>query len=187
MAIRGKKSFEKLTIEEIIYIAGFFDGEGNINIYKIDTKNNTEVQRRLVPKYELSIAIYNTDKGIMEWLSSVFGGYFQVRNRTNTISHKEGWKESYAVRMTSNQAFEFLNLVYPYLRIKKKQADIAIAFQGVKIKKTSRFAKVTSEQLEFFENSYLQLRKVIDSCRWRDNDSTASTRLHPQRLSEKTL
>ena len=28
MAIRGKKTFEKLTIEEISYIAGFFDGEG---------------------------------------------------------------------------------------------------------------------------------------------------------------
>lgn len=187
MAIRGKKSFEKLTIEEINYIAGFFDGEGNINIYKIDTENNRKVQQLRNPKYELSVAIYNTDKDIMEWLHFVFGGYFQTRNRDNNQNQDKEWKESYCVRMTSNQALEFIRLVYPYLRVKKKQADVAIAFQEVKLKKTSRFAKVTSEQLEFFENSYLKLRKIIDCCRWRKNNSTAAKRFHPQRLTEKTL
>lgn len=186
MAIRGKKTFEALTIEEISYIAGFFDGEGNINIYKIDTDNNTNVQQRKCPKYELTVAIYNTDKEIMDWLHSVFGGYLQVRNSKNTTNHKQEWKESYTQKLTSNQALEFLNLVYPYLRVKKKQAEVAMKFQEVKLRKTSRFAKITPEQLVFFESSYLQLRKLIDCCRWRLNNSTAAKRLYPQRLSEKT-
>lgn len=186
MAIRGKKTFEALTIEEVNYIAGFFDGEGNINIYKIDTENNRKVHQLRNPKYELSVAFYNTDKEIMEWLHSVFGGYLQTRNRDNSPKRDKEWKENYCVRMTSNQALEFIRLVYPYLRIKKKQADVAIAFQEVKLKKISRFAKVTSEQLAFFESSYLQLRKLIDCCRWRKNGSTAAKRLHPQRLNETT-
>ena len=179
MAIRGKKTFEKLTIEEISYIAGFFDGEGNINIYKSDTGRGRESGRRITPRYELAIAIYNADK--------VFGGYQQTRNSENTTNHKKKWKESYTQRLTSNQALEFLLLVYPYLRVKKKQADLAIKFQQYRNNKANRFGKISSEQLEFSENTYLQLRNLIDCCRWRNNNSTAAKRLRPQRLSEKTL
>ncbi len=187
MAIRGKKTFEKLTIEEISYIAGFFDGEGNINIYKSDTGRGRESGRRITPRYELAIAIYNTDKDVMDWLHSVFGGYQQTRNSENTTNHKKKWKESYTQRLTSNQALEFLLLVYPYLRVKKKQADLAIKFQQYRNNKANRFGKISSEQLEFSENTYLQLRNLIDCCRWRNNNSTAAKRLRPQRLSEKTL
>jgi hypothetical protein len=181
MAIRGKES---LTSEEISYIAGFFDGEGNVNIYKTDTKNNTEVQQRLCPKYELSVSMYNTDMGIIEWLYEVFGGYFQIKNKGGKPPYR---KESYVVRLGCNKASAFLEMLYPYLKIKKEQAKIAIEFQKVKIDKTSRFAKITPKQLDFFENSYLQLRQLINSSTWQFNNSVAAKRFHPQRLNETTL
>lgn len=183
MIIRGKES---LTIEDLNYIAGFFDGEGNINIYKVDTKNNTTVQRRITPKFELTVSLYNTDKDVMDWLYSIFGGYFQIRNRYNNKNHKKIWKESYCVRLSSNKAIEFLEIIHPYLKVKKQQAEIAIKFQQVKKDKKNRFAKVTEEQLEFFEKSYLQLRETIDSCRNRHNGSIADKRFRPQRLTEET-
>jgi len=183
MVTRGKE----LTIEDINYIAGFFDGEGNINIYKTDTENIRKVQQLRNPKYELSVSMFNTDKGVIEWIHSIFGGSFMTRNRINTKSYNKKWKESYTIRLTANQAKSFLEIMYPYLRVKKTQAEIAIKFQEVKLNKKSRFARVTDEQVCFFENSYQQLRQTIDSCRNRFNGSVADKRFHPQRLTETTL
>ena len=48
-AIRGKK----LNKIELAYIAGLVDGEGCINIYRIDTDYSRNKEKRLVPKFVL--------------------------------------------------------------------------------------------------------------------------------------
>lgn len=106
MITRGKES-------EVAYIAGLFDGEGNINIYKVERTSSKG------PVYDLTIAIYSTNREVIDWLYGLFGGYVQTKNHLKNSGYKSHWKECYSWRLSSNQAQDFLRLVYPYLRIKK--------------------------------------------------------------------
>lgn len=115
MVIRGK-----LSKEEKAYIAGLFDGEGHVFI--------TEDKR---PNYKTSLHILrtgvtNTHKETIEWLFSKFPTTLSKR-----VRHKEHpkWKPCYFWEASSNLAKDFLETILPYLRIKKRQAELAIEFQ----------------------------------------------------------
>lgn len=173
MITRGKES-------EVAYIAGLFDGEGNINIYKVERTSSKG------PVYDLTIAIYSTNREVIDWLYGLFGGYVQTKNHLKNSGYKSHWKECYSWRLSSNQAQDFLRLVYPYLRIKKSQADIAIEFQEVKRTKNGQFVSLTTQQLACYDSYYMKLRQLIDSPRWQRNSSVAAKRFRPQRLIERT-
>ena len=94
-----------MTIE---YIAGFFDGEGTINI----VKNKIRIS---IPQTNLEVL-----ENIKEFLT--FGSIFKEKKR------KEHWKDSWVLYTgNSNDTFQFLNMVYPYLIVKKEKAKEAIS------------------------------------------------------------
>lgn len=106
------------------YIAGLLDGEGCINIYKITTDYIRQKEKRKVPKFVLSVTIYNCDYAVLLWLYRQFGGYLQTRSKRS-----EKWKDAYAWKLSANVASDFLESIKRYLRIKKRQAGLAIQFQ----------------------------------------------------------
>ena len=115
MATRGK-----IPIEDTIYIAGLMDGEGHIFI--------TEDKR---PQYKTSLHILrtgvtNTNKDIIEWLFKLFPT--TISKRIRQPKHPN-WTTCYFWEASSNNALFFLKVVYPYLRIKKRQSVLAIEFQ----------------------------------------------------------
>lgn len=149
--IRGKK----LSQYDLAYIAGLFDGEGCVNIYKIDTKHTKITGRRKNPRWELSTTIYNCDYKIIKWLYDNYGGYLQHRGRKNPK-----WKKSYAWKMSSNQAISFLKGIKKYLRIKEKQTELAIKFQQYRIRKKNKFATLTKKDVKFHEYCWLKMKKL---------------------------
>lgn len=108
---------DKPTEEQIAYIAGFFDGEGCVHIGG----------RRRNTSYNLEVSIANTNKDILLWIQSIYGGYIK-----NVRKAKERHTQCYNWRVVSNQAILFLESIYPFLRIKHNQADGAMAFQSLK-------------------------------------------------------
>lgn len=170
MITRGKN----LKNEEIAYIAGLFDGEGNVNIFMVFTPTMQDQKKN--PKYELSIAIYNTHKPVIDWLYEIFGGYVQTKNATKNSSYKKHWKENYSWKLGATQAKDFLEMVLPYLQIKKEQAAIAINFQTLHSDKTNKFWRNPPERVAEYHAYYLQLRRLIDSPRWQLNKSVAAER-----------
>ena len=50
-------------IKTLAYLAGLFDGEGSINIFKQSNK-----KYRITPCYFLEISIANTHKGVLQWV-----------------------------------------------------------------------------------------------------------------------
>ena len=116
MVIRGK-----ISEVELAYIAGLFDGEGHvfITIKKSTNKMRTQV-------HVLRVGITNTYRDVIEWLYELFPTYLYKR-----IRHKDHptWKPCFFWETSSGNAMDFLKIIYPYLRIKKEQAQLAIEFQ----------------------------------------------------------
>lgn len=92
---------------ELAYLAGFFDGEGNIGIYY-----NHGV-------YHMVIRIVQKNPTILRSLSSV-GKIYQ---------RKDGM---YLWQVSGQRAAEFLGLLLPSLILKHEQAEKAIEFQSTK-------------------------------------------------------
>ncbi len=111
MVIRGK-----ISKIELAYIAGLFDGEGHIFVYKVKQSNT----------YVLSIGITNTYKDVIEWIYKLFPSAIQQRTR---YPNHPNWKPCFFWSTTSDKAKDFLKMIYPYLRIKKEQARLGIDLQ----------------------------------------------------------
>lgn len=107
----------------LAYVAGLFDGEGSIVI----GYNKPDIARgRKVPSYWLQVGITNTDRSLIDWLLSTFGGH--VSDNSHSPSRKNQ-RPCWAWRTMGTQAKVFLQDISPYLRIKKDQALLAIEFQ----------------------------------------------------------
>ncbi len=131
----------KLTREQLAYIAGFFDGEGCVHIGG----------RRQNTSYNLEVNISNTDEDILLWLQSIYGGYLKTVKKA-----KEHHIQCYNWRLASNQAVVFLDSIYPFLILKKHQADGAIAFQSLKGPKGEKQSPILKDAERFI---YESLRK----------------------------
>ena len=96
---------------KLAYIAGFFDGEGNIDISRRrPTTRNPYGQDRL----QLNVVNKYTDS-YKFFLS--FGGKLSIRG--------DGY---YVWRISGKKAGTFLSLIFDYLILKKRQAEYAIEY-----------------------------------------------------------
>lgn len=101
----------------LAYFGGLFDGEGCISIIK--GKNG-----RGNVQYSLRTIVTNTNKYVLQLYQLSFGGCV----REHKSSHIK-WRDCYTWELSSRQAFDFLKTIYPYLVIKRAEADVAFEFQ----------------------------------------------------------
>lgn len=98
-----------ITREDLIWMAGFFDGEGHIDIGKY--KSN---------KYGLLVASVTNMKRDGVTPFRIFGGSIFIANKFNV------WRwQAYG-----GEAKTLLEALLPYLRLKRDTANIAITFQN---------------------------------------------------------
>lgn len=95
---------------KIAYLAGLVDGEGCISI----------VRQNRVDNLCNMLVVGMSDKEGPEMFKEVFGGSVLSRRR------RHNYKVMYTWRVYSRQAARALEILYPYLVIKKKQADICL-------------------------------------------------------------
>ena len=94
------------------YLAGFFDADGTVTAVKYTGQDN----------FYLVVALYNTDLEFLNWAQTICGG--TVYDRPRKDNHKQIQR---MLRLTNmDEQFDFLNQVYPHLRIKKKAVEFAI-------------------------------------------------------------
>ena len=121
-----------ISNEDLAYIAGFIDGEGCVTLAK-QVQNIRGVE--YVVYYPL-LNIANNYKPALDWVKETVGyGSVCKKSRDARTNRVQGWYYSaqYA------KATAVLKLVRPYLKIKGKQADIAIEFQETKGIRDSKF------------------------------------------------
>ncbi len=102
---------------DLAYTAGIIDGEGSIGLYIHRGKGD----------YVLRVEVGNTNEWLIQWLKFAFGGSTRLHS-----GQPENHKPLWCWQIQGVKALGFLELVYPYLRLKKPQAGVAIEFQKVR-------------------------------------------------------
>ena len=134
---------------EYSYLAGLVDGEGYLGI----TTKGIRVNGR--NKYQVIIRIQMCDKEIIEYLSSFLNVKIANHYRDHPI-----WKDAYSVTLYDNRATEFIKKIYPYLRVKKKQAEIIIEFRKSITRGRNQSNPVTLEMIDKQDELYNKIRFI---------------------------
>lgn len=100
------------------YFAGIVDGEGSIVISKNNVSSGQLYMR---------ILVVNTYKPLLELLKSIYGGSISQKKR-----YGETDKDCGAWQVSCKKAERFLVDIYPYLIVKKSQAEVAFRFIELK-------------------------------------------------------
>jgi hypothetical protein len=103
----------------LAYVAGLFDGEGCIHY---SYKKHCSYR---VPSSSLWMQVSSTNQEVVEWLRESLGGFIfedRSKRRPKTLHN---WKAG------PRKTFEILKLLLPYLRIKRKQAELILANEAV--------------------------------------------------------
>lgn len=133
--------YKELSEEVLAYYAGFFDGEGCIMINKH-------------PGYRrLDIRISNTNEGILLEFAKLFGGCV-YKNKRRKDTYKEKWQWC----IPPKPAVVFLKAVYPFLRLKREEALLALEFQQ-RIK-SSNNKPLTAAEIDIRKDYYLRMRAL---------------------------
>ena len=115
------------------YLAGIIDGEGSIGLNRSHWKDTYD-NRYKTPSYVLRVKVCMKDEIVVKWIHSTFGGKFYHHNiKGRHYNIKTGLKsERPSVvnewTMAGREAIKLLKKVYPYLKLKKPQAEIAFEF-----------------------------------------------------------
>lgn len=100
------------------YMAGYFDGEGSIGLYKTLKYKN---RRTPVWAYSRRITVTNTYLPILKKFKKLFGGSILE------YSDKHRHKRCYYWKLNSkSMIINFLNFIYPSLHEKKRQARLML-------------------------------------------------------------
>ena len=103
-----------LTIADISYIAGLFDGEGCVTCKKKPTKRNDR-GGKVYDQWYLRCEISMPDRDVIEWIHESLGfGWSKEKKYNNKPKYKKQWRWSCGYR----DALKFAKLMWPYARIK---------------------------------------------------------------------
>ena len=94
------------------YMAGFFDGEGCVTISRPHSRSN----------YQLEVNIGNTNREVLEWIQRNYGGRLHALRKPTYYKPYSVWQVS------GEEAIHFLQLVLPFLKVKREEAELAIRF-----------------------------------------------------------
>lgn len=99
-------------IAQIAYFAGFFDGEGTVDIRHRKTHGGQYC------RFELRVSVPQVVVSPLIELQANYGGSLCKPKKASTTN----WV------ITGRQAIKFLSDVVPHLRVKKDEAEVGLAF-----------------------------------------------------------
>lgn len=120
-----KKDFEAYRtlpdppVESCAYVAGFFDGEGCIQIAKTSSMS---VSNHVVGGLGLIVNVVNTNLEVIRSIQEKFGGTLIPK------SDRRRTRPAYYLVFSGKNAAWFLHCLLPYLIVKRKQAEAALVF-----------------------------------------------------------
>jgi hypothetical protein len=139
----------KITREDVVYIAGFVDGEGYIGI----KKHIRDKTKNWSPMYSEKVEVAGIDKKSILFLNKFVKGYI-YSHKASKLSKRGYWSWS----VSENKARTFLELIKPYLRIKNKEADIVLKLSVNK--RTTRSRKISDFDVKYREGLYWKIKNL---------------------------
>lgn len=139
--------------KELAYIAGIIDGEGSIQIFKRKPSKSSIAKRQKNFWHTSYVKISNTDIRLLDWLKKRVGGSIQKGKRRGKR------RNCYELHINPSKSTELLQKVYPYLVIKKEQADVVFEFRSTYENRYCR-GGLPKHILEAREKCYTQLKEL---------------------------
>lgn len=115
---------EQTIQERLAYMAGIIDGEGCICMTK-----GYASQTASGYSYKIRLTVCNTSIVLLDWLVENFGGNYTAKKLAEGMELTHA--QSYNWNLHCEQAGKLLNMVTPYLVIKKQQAQLALAYRKI--------------------------------------------------------
>jgi len=129
---------------DLAYTAGILDGEGCICITK-----RGDLRGRRHPYIMLEVIIVNTQEWLGHWLRAQFGGTLKQQHKLPP--NKDLW----VWNLTNTKASEFLELLLPFIHLKRPQAELAISFQHMKNSPHRAKNHLTEEEATYQESVHI--------------------------------
>ena len=113
-----RKMEQKISITDIAYLTGLFDGEGCV-IYK----QYMDGQRRNRPKrykvWRIALEMSMTDEGVMRWVHELVKvGTLRLNVKNKSPSSKPHWKDQWRWRCSHRDAYQMAKLMWPFAQVK---------------------------------------------------------------------
>jgi len=119
----NRRELKVMTPEQAAYMAGLLDGEGTLTAIRVKRKEN-----RNGVQYQPHMSIANTDMAVLESIREDCGNGRLVGSSRGWLPHH---KIGYVLRFSSNQIRFVLPQLVPFLRIKKRQAELVLELLDV--------------------------------------------------------
>lgn len=141
--------YKMIAERNIIWAAGVIDGEGCILLKKVKGGKND--------LHTLDLEVSMTDYHAVKKLHEIFGiGSFRPsRRKKKQANHRQAWRWV----CTSNDAMEVIELVLPYLIVKREQAELATKFSELKKKHPGRKG-LSQEEVNIREEMFLKMKEL---------------------------
>lgn len=101
-------------------LAAYIDGEGCVQIHR-QRQYSKKAKANWKPHYIVQVVITNTDPRLVVWCRENFGGFI--------VSYDTYARSAFKWCAHSKSCADILENCLPYFIIKRKQAEIAIAFR----------------------------------------------------------
>ena len=107
---------------DISWIAGFFEGEGSVGCYKRTDKRGSKVYH----SYAFKVCIAQKEHDVLLWIKDLLG-YGSLNHRQNKSSYGQ---DLWIWEAHNNQALQFLEMIKPYMRTKRKTEQMITALSN---------------------------------------------------------
>lgn len=136
-----------------IWLAGFIDGEGSLSISR---RNPCPKSKNKNPSCCISLTITNTKLDILVDIAKRYdGNIVPVKNRTNTNQ-----SPCYRFIAYRKKAHQIIRDVYPYLRVKRKQADVLLQYEATTPNKRFGRGGIPDNVMSLRENYVAEIRTL---------------------------
>lgn len=134
------------------YVAGLIDGEG---CFCITRKKPTG--RKHSPSYEAHLVVAMSNASVLAWLKDLLGGWDQFH-----VRKLPSGKQMYRWQAKSEDSVRIAKLLLPYLKVKRKQAELFIRFReqlsSYKLTKQGEYTKrISDEEIAARESMRLEM------------------------------
>ena len=103
----------EISVTDVAYIAGLFDGEGSVDFAKRIEKRRGKAYKvqRILMRIEM------TNESVLRWVHEKLGvGTVRKRNRSPSI--KAHWKDRWVYSVRFRQAYQVAKILWPFAQVK---------------------------------------------------------------------
>ena len=112
---------QKISLTDISYLAGLFDGEGCVQYkQRIETKKKHKGPgTRKTKVWRISLEMSMTDKGVMRWVHELVRcGTLKLNVKNKSPSAKPHYKDQWRWRCSHRDAYQVAKLIWPFAQVK---------------------------------------------------------------------